>query len=90
MMTGHGGETILEKIILESVTNQKKRRKEVRNMTKTYFVTFDVVANVTFEVEAHDSEEAKEIANRLNVRDLQEVNEIKTCESRMEVYESDY
>ena len=33
---------------------------------------------------------AQEIANRLNVRDLQEVNEIKTCESRMEVYESDY
>ena len=59
-------------------------------MTKTYFVTCDVVTNVTFEVEAHDSEEAKEIANRLNVRDLQEVNEIKTCESRMEVFESDY
>ena len=58
--------------------------------TKTYFVTCDVTANVTFEVEAHDSEEAQEIANRLNVRDLQEVNEIKTCESRMEVYESDY
>ena len=58
--------------------------------TRTYFVTCDVVANVTFEVEAHDSEEAQEIANRLNVRDLQEVNEIKTCESTMEVYESDY
>ena len=58
--------------------------------TKTYFVTCDVVANVTFEVEAHDSEEAKEIANRLNVRDLQEVNQINTCESAMEVYESDY
>ena len=51
-------------------------------MTRTYFVTFDV--------EAHDSEEAKEIANQLNVRDLQEVNEINTCESRMEVYASDY
>ena len=59
-------------------------------MAKTYFVTCDVVANVTFEVEAHDSEEAKEIANQLNVRDLQEVNEINTCESAMEVYESDY
>ena len=59
-------------------------------MTKTYFVTCDVTANVTFEVEAHDSEEGQEIANRLNVRDLQEVNEIKTCESRMEVYASDY
>ena len=59
-------------------------------MTKTYFVTFDVTANVTFEVEAHDSAEAKKIANQLNVRDLQEVNEINTCESRMEVYESDY
>lgn len=59
-------------------------------MTKTYFVTCDVTANVTFEIEAHDEVEAKEIANRLNVRDLQEVNEIKTCESRMEVYESDY
>ena len=59
-------------------------------MTKTYFVTCDVVTNVTFEVEAHDSEEAQEIANRLNVRDLQEVNEINTCESAMEVYESDY
>ena len=58
--------------------------------TRTYFVTCDVTANITFEVEAHDSEEAQEIANRLNVRDLQEVNEIKTCESRMEVYESDY
>ena len=58
--------------------------------TRTYFVTCDVTANGTFEVEAHDSEEAQEIANRLNVRDLQEVNEIKTCESRMEVYESDY
>ena len=67
-------------------------RKEVRSMarTRTYFVTFDVTANVTFEVEAHDSAEAKEIANQLNVRDLQEVNEINTCESRMEVYESDY
>ena len=52
-------------------------------MTRTYFVTFDVTANVTFEVEAHDSAEAKEIANQLNVRDLQEVNEINTCESRM-------
>ena len=59
-------------------------------MTKPYFVTCDVTANVTFEVEAHDGEEAQEIANRLNVRDLQEVNEIKTCESGMEVYESDY
>ena len=59
-------------------------------MAKTYFVTCDVVANVTFEVEAHDSEEAKEIANQLNVRDLQEVNEINTCESAMEVYESGY
>ena len=58
--------------------------------TRTYFVTCDVTANVTFEVEACDSEEAQEIANRLNVRDLQEVNEIKTCESRMEVFESDY
>ena len=58
--------------------------------TKTYFVTCDVTANVTFEVEAHDSEEAKEIANGLNVRDLQEVNEIMTCESRMEVDASDY
>ena len=58
--------------------------------TRTYFVTCDVVANVTFEVEAHDSEEAQEIANRLNVRDLQEVNQINTCESAMEVYESDY
>lgn len=59
-------------------------------MTKTYFVTFDVTANVTFEVEAHDEVEAQEIANQLNVRDLQEVNQINTCESRMEVYESDY
>lgn len=59
-------------------------------MTRTYFVTCDVTANVTFEVEAHDEVEAQEIANQLNVRDLQEVNEIKTCESRMEVYESDY
>lgn len=59
-------------------------------MTRTYFVTFDVTANVTFEVEAHDELEAQEIANQLNVRDLQEVNEINTCESRMEVYESDY
>ena len=59
-------------------------------MTRTYFVTCDVTANVTFEVEAHDELEAQEIANQLNVRDLQEVNEIKTCESRMEVYESDY
>lgn len=58
--------------------------------TRTYFVTFDVTANVTFEVEAHDSVEAKEIANHLDVRDLQEVNQINTCESRMEVYESDY
>lgn len=57
---------------------------------RTYFVTFDVTANVTFEVEAHDCQEAKEIACKLNVRDLQEVNEINTCESRMEVYESDY
>lgn len=64
--------------------------KEVRIMTKTYFVTCDVTANVTFEVEAHDEVEAQEIANQLNVRDLQEVNEIMTCESRMEVYESDY
>ena len=59
-------------------------------MTRTYFVTFDVTANVTFEVEAHDELEAQKIANQLNVRDLQEVNEINTCESRMEVYESDY
>ena len=59
-------------------------------MTRTYFVTFDVTANVTFEVEAHDEVEAQEIANQLNVRDLQEVNEINTCESRMEAYESDY
>lgn len=59
-------------------------------MTRTYFVTCDVTANVTFEVEAHDAEEAQEIANRLNVRDLQEVNQINTCESRMEVYASDY
>lgn len=59
-------------------------------MTRTYFVTFDVTANVTFEVEAHDEVEAKEIANQLNVRDLQEVNEINTCESRMEAYASDY
>ena len=58
--------------------------------TRTYFVTFDVTANVTFEVEVHDSVEAKEIANQLNVRNLQEVNEINTCESRMEVYASDY
>ena len=58
--------------------------------TRTYFVTCDVPANVTFEIEAHDSEEAKEIANQLNVRDLQEVNQINTCESAMEVYESDY
>ena len=65
-------------------------RKEVRKMTRTYFVTFDVTANVTFEVEAHDELEAQEIANQLNVRDLQEVNEINTCESRMEVFESDY
>ena len=65
-------------------------RKEVRKMTRTYFVTFDVTANVTFEVEAHDEVEAQEIANQLNVRDLQEVNQINTCESRMEVYESDY
>lgn len=59
-------------------------------MTRTYFVTCDVTANVTFEVEAHDEVEAQEIANQLNVRDLQEVNKINTCESRMEVYESDY
>lgn len=59
-------------------------------MTRKYFVTFDVTANVTFEVEAHDEVEAQEIANQLNVRDLQEVNQINTCESRMEVYESDY
>ena len=59
-------------------------------MTRTYFVTFDVTANVTFEVEAHDELEAQEIANQLNIRDLQEVNQINTCESRMEVYESDY
>ena len=58
--------------------------------TRTYFVTCDVTANVTFEIEAHDSVEAKEIANQLNVRDLQEVNQINTCESAMEVYESDY
>lgn len=59
-------------------------------MTKTYSVTFDVTANVTFEVEAHDEVEAQEIANQLNVRDLDEVNKINTCESRMEVYEYDY
>lgn len=59
-------------------------------MTRTYFVTFDVTANVTFEVEAHDEVEAQEIANQLNIRDLQEVNEINTCESGMEVYASDY
>lgn len=64
--------------------------KEVRIMTRTYFVTCDVTANVTFEVEAHDEVEAQEIANQLNVRDLQEVNEINTCESRMEVIECDY
>lgn len=58
-------------------------------MTRTYFVTFDVTANGTFEVEAHDEVEAKEIANQLNVRDLQEVNQINTCESRMEVNEYD-
>ena len=58
--------------------------------TRTYFVTCDVTANVTFEDEAHDEVEAQEIANRLNVRDLQEVNEIMTCESRMEVDASDY
>lgn len=58
-------------------------------MTRTYFVTFDVTANVTFEVEAHDAEEAQEICNQLNVRDLQEVNKINTCESRMEVNEYD-
>ena len=57
---------------------------------RTYFVTFDVTANVTFEVEAHDEVEAQEIANQLNVRDLDEVNKINTCESRMEVYASDY
>lgn len=56
---------------------------------RTYFVTFDVTANVTFEVETHDAEEAQEICNRLNVRDLQEVNQINTCESRMEVNEYD-
>ena len=59
-------------------------------MTRTYFVTFDVTANVTFEVEAHDELEAQEICNKLNVRDLQEVNQINTCESRMEVLASDY
>lgn len=59
-------------------------------MTRTYFVTFDVTENVTFEVEAHDELEAQEIANQLNVRDLQEVNQINTCESRMEVLASDY
>lgn len=58
--------------------------------TRTYFVTFDVTANVTFEVEAHDSAEAKEICNQLNIIDLQDVNQINTCESRMEVYENDY
>lgn len=65
-------------------------RKEVRNVTRTYHVTFDVTANVTFEVEAHDEVEAQEIANQLNVRDLDEVNKINTCESRMEVYVCDY
>lgn len=65
-------------------------RKEVRSMTRTYHVTFDVTANVTFEVEAHDEVEAQEIANQLNVRDLDEVNKINTCESRMEVYVCDY
>ena len=64
-------------------------RKEVRSMTRTYLLTFDVTANVTFEVEAHDELEAQEIANQLNVRDLQEVNQINTCESRMEVTEYD-
>lgn len=59
-------------------------------MTRTYHVTFDVTANVTFEVEAHDEVEAQEIANQLNVRDLDEVNKINTCESRMEVYACDY
>lgn len=59
-------------------------------MTRTYHVTFDVTANVTFEVEAHDEVEAQEIANQLNVRDLDEVNKINTCESRMEVYVCDY
>nr|DAE60665.1 MAG TPA: RNA polymerase inhibitor [Caudoviricetes sp.] len=59
-------------------------------MTRTYHVTFDVTANVTFEVEAHDEVEAQEIANQLNVRDLDEVNKINTCESRMEVYLCDY
>ena len=59
-------------------------------MTRTYLATFDVTANVTSKVEAHDEVEAQEIANQLNVRDLQEVNQINTCESRMEVYESDY
>lgn len=59
-------------------------------MTRTYFVTCDVTANVTFEVEAHDKEEAMEIANELNVRDLMEVNQIDTCESRMEVEQGDY
>ena len=58
-------------------------------MTRTYLLTFDVTANVTFEVEAHDELEAQEIANQLNVRDLQEVNQINTCESRMEVTEYD-
>lgn len=59
-------------------------------MTRTYHVTFDVTANVTFEVEAHDEVEAQEIANKLNVRDLDEVNKINTCESGMEVYACDY
>ena len=59
-------------------------------MTRTYHVTFDVTANVTFEVEAHDEVEAQELANQLNVRDLDEVNKINTCESRMEVYVCDY
>lgn len=59
-------------------------------MTRTYHVTFDVTANVTFEVEAHDEVEAQEIANQLNVRDLDKVNKINTCESRMEVYVCDY
>lgn len=59
-------------------------------MTRTYHVTFDVTANVTFEVEAHDEVEAQEIANQLNVRDLDGVNKINTRESRMEVYACDY
>ena len=59
-------------------------------MTRTYFVTCDVTANVTFEVEAHDPEEAKEIATGRNLSDLMEVNQIDTIESRMEVEQGDY